>query len=63
MFPKNEPTDIDDPIQPQVAGGPVTEPSPEQIGMLADMGFTAAQGKKALRETVCGFCCVCWDEF
>ncbi|PFH46693.1 hypothetical protein AMATHDRAFT_7506 [Amanita thiersii Skay4041] len=31
------------------AGGP--EPSPEQIVMLSDMGFTPSQAKKALRET------------
>jgi ubiquitin carboxyl-terminal hydrolase 5/13 len=48
--------DIDDPI-PTTTGaasgasaGP--EPSAEQVGMLADMGFTTAQAKKALRETV-----------
>ena len=47
-------TDIDAPIQLPGAGaassGP--EPSPEIIGMLTDMGFTTAQVKKALRETV-----------
>jgi ubiquitin carboxyl-terminal hydrolase 5/13 len=44
--------DIDSPIQPvgQSASGP--EPSAEQIGALADMGFTAPQARKALRETV-----------
>ena len=45
--------DIDSPIQSESStSGP--EPSPEQIGMLADMGFTPAQAKKALRETVSG---------
>ena len=44
--------DIDEPIQAaQSVGG--SEPSPDQIAMLADMGFTAAQARKALRETVC----------
>ena len=43
-------TDIDTPIQP--GGSKGSEPSADQIGMLADMGFTAAQAKKALRETV-----------
>ena len=45
--------DIDAPIQ--LSGGSKgSEPSPEQVAMLADMGFTAAQAKKALRETVRG---------
>ena len=46
--------DIDDPIEASPTGpnnGP--EPDPEQIAMLADMGFTSAQARKALRETVC----------
>ena len=42
--------DIDAPIQPSGGKGP--EPSAGQISMLADMGFTHAQAKKALRETV-----------
>ena len=42
--------DIDAPIQ--LAASSSSEPSAEQIGMLADMGFTSAQAKKALRETV-----------
>jgi ubiquitin carboxyl-terminal hydrolase 5/13 len=45
--------DIDAPIQPQsggAAGGP--EPTADQIAMLSDMGFTSAQARKALRETV-----------
>jgi ubiquitin carboxyl-terminal hydrolase 5/13 len=47
--------DIDDPIQVSSTTGPnsAPEPSPEQIAMLADMGFTSAQARKALRETVC----------
>ena len=47
------PLDIDDPLP--TAGGAATskpEPSPEQIDMLVDMGFTLAQARKALRETV-----------
>jgi hypothetical protein len=50
--------DIDVPIQLQAAsgggggGGGKAEPNPEQVAMLADMGFTHAQARKALRETV-----------
>ena len=46
--------DIDDPIQVSSSTGPKSgpEPSPEQIAMLSDMGFTSAQARKALRETV-----------
>lgn len=46
--------DIDDPIQVSSPSGPSggPEPDPEQIAMLADMGFTSAQARKALRETV-----------
>ena len=45
--------DIDDPIvQTERGGGGGAEPSPEQIGMLAEMGFSPAQARKALRETV-----------
>lgn len=45
-------SDIDDPIP--AGGGAAAQPdvSPEQIAMLADMGFTSAQAKKALIETV-----------
>jgi ubiquitin carboxyl-terminal hydrolase 5/13 len=52
LFEHMEDPDIDAPIQPAggAAGGP--EPSPEQISMLSDMGFTPAQARKALRETV-----------
>lgn len=45
--------DIDAPIIQTTRGGGA-EPSPEQIGILADMGFSPAQARKALRETVCG---------
>ena len=51
--------DIDDPIVMTSAsagggagGGGVPEPSAEQVEMLAEMGFTHAQARKALRETV-----------
>ncbi len=44
-------SDIDAPFQLSgTSAGP--EPLPEQINMLADMGFTHAQAAKALRETV-----------
>lgn len=46
-----ETIDIDAPIQ--VPGrSSVPEPSAEQVAMLSDMGFTSAQARKALRETV-----------
>ena len=48
-------TDIDAPIQPQSGGSGGPEPSAEQVSMLADMGFTPAQARKALRETVRSF--------
>jgi ubiquitin carboxyl-terminal hydrolase 5/13 len=56
LFGHMEDPDIDDPIDMTKAGagggasGP--EPSQEQIAMLADMGFSHAQARKALRETV-----------
>ncbi|KAA1476327.1 ubiquitin carboxyl-terminal hydrolase 14 [Dentipellis sp. KUC8613] len=52
LFGHMEDPDIDAPIVAGTApgaGGP--EPSQEQISMLADMGFTALQARKALRET------------
>lgn len=42
--------DIDAPLQNSV--GSTFEPPVEQIDMIADMGFTAAQARKALMETV-----------
>ncbi|KAF7974371.1 hypothetical protein HWV62_12338 [Athelia sp. TMB] len=53
LFGHMEDPDIDDPIQVPSAGGAASgpEPSAEQVAMLADMGFTSAQAKKALRET------------
>lgn len=50
LFAHMDDADIDAPIQAASASaGP--EPSAEQISMLTDMGFTAAQGRKALKET------------
>ena len=49
----NKHTGIDDPItvgSSSSSKGP--EPSPEQVAMLSDMGFSPAQARKALRETV-----------
>ncbi|KAJ2912663.1 hypothetical protein MD484_g7747, partial [Candolleomyces efflorescens] len=55
LFGHMDDADIDDPIQFTAAagggGGGKGEPSAEQVGMLADMGFTHAQARKALRET------------
>ncbi|TBU25653.1 ubiquitin carboxyl-terminal hydrolase 14 [Dichomitus squalens] len=52
LFAHMDDPDIDAPIQPQAAGGSGSpEPSAEQVGMLADMGFTEKQARKALRET------------
>ncbi|KAF9563466.1 ubiquitin carboxyl-terminal hydrolase 14 [Agrocybe pediades] len=54
LFSHMEDPDIDDPIQPtSQSGGGQSAPEPDegQIAMLADMGFTHAQARKALRET------------
>jgi len=60
LFAHMEDPDIDEPIVIQqsgtsggggVGGGGGPEPSEEQVGMLAEMGFTHAQARKALRET------------
>jgi len=53
LFGHMDDPDIDDPIQVSSTTGPNSgpEPSQEQIAMLADMGFTSAQARKALRET------------
>lgn len=45
-------TGIDDPIPVGGSSSKGPEPSPEQVATLSDMGFTAAQARKALRETV-----------
>lgn len=47
--------DIDAPIQTGGGASSGPEPSAEQVSMLADMGFTAAQARKALKETVRNF--------
>jgi hypothetical protein len=53
--PKNGPApDIDGPIQAASHSETGPEPSPDQISLLTDMGFTTAQARKALRETVGG---------
>lgn len=49
--------DIDKPLSSNQAGG--YEPPAEQVNMLADMGFTPAQAKKALCETVSFFIVFC----
>ncbi|KAJ7074130.1 hypothetical protein C8F01DRAFT_1099340 [Mycena amicta] len=51
LFAHLEDPDIDAPLQAASGGGGESEPSPEQISMLTDMGFNAAQARKALRET------------
>ncbi|TCD66348.1 hypothetical protein EIP91_001452 [Steccherinum ochraceum] len=51
LFQHMDDADIDAPIQLASAVGNTAEPSAEQISMLADMGFSAPQAKKALRET------------
>ncbi|PPR03548.1 hypothetical protein CVT24_007596 [Panaeolus cyanescens] len=53
LFGHMEDPDIDDPIPPPGGAGAssANEPSADQIAMLADMGFTSAQAKKALQET------------
>ncbi|KAH8983250.1 hypothetical protein EDB86DRAFT_2967661 [Lactarius hatsudake] len=47
-----DPDMIDDPIvAPSGGAGGGSEPSAEQVGMLADVGFSRAQACKALRGT------------
>ena len=58
LFGHMEDSDIDGPIQ--LAAGAGTSgpgPSQEQIAMSADMGFSPAQARKALCETVSYFGC------
>ena len=61
IFPSFMVVDIDDPIPTSGSAtasagtGAGSEPSAEQVSMLVDMGFTPAQGRKALRETVSTF--------
>ncbi|KAG2202020.1 hypothetical protein INT47_006212 [Mucor saturninus] len=53
MFEHMEDPDIDDPLPATTAShaGLSSGPSEDQISTLQDMGFSAAQAKKALRET------------
>jgi ubiquitin carboxyl-terminal hydrolase 5/13 len=54
LFAHMEDPDIDEPIVIPQSSGPGSGghvPNEEQVGMLAEMGFTHAQARKALRET------------
>jgi len=51
LFQHMEDPDIDAPLQLS-SKGPAPEPDPGLVAMLQDMGFSPAQAKKALRETV-----------
>ncbi|KAF6752100.1 hypothetical protein DFP72DRAFT_968124 [Ephemerocybe angulata] len=51
LFEHMEDADIDDPIVAKTSTGGAAEPSAEMVRMLADMGFTSAQARKALKET------------
>ncbi|KAH7890301.1 hypothetical protein F5I97DRAFT_1834387 [Phlebopus sp. FC_14] len=54
LFGHMDDPDIDEPIQLTASGGgapKAAEPSPDQVALLADMGFTNAQARKALLET------------
>jgi ubiquitin carboxyl-terminal hydrolase 5/13 len=51
MFEHMEDPEIDDPL-PTESSDQTESPAENQILMLQDMGFTAAQARKALRETV-----------
>lgn len=44
--------DIDAPIELRGSKAASNEPSQEQIGMIADMGFSHNQARRALRESV-----------
>lgn len=50
-IPADKP-DIDAPLPTPGTGAASTEPSDDQIAMISDMGFTAAQARKALRQSV-----------
>ena len=50
LFQHMEDPDIDAPLFS--SKGPAPEPDPGLVAMLQDMGFSPAQAKKALRETV-----------
>ncbi|KAH7105838.1 ubiquitinyl hydrolase [Auriculariales sp. MPI-PUGE-AT-0066] len=51
LFAHLDDPDIDAPLQPSGNKGSAAEPPAESISMLADMGFTHAQARKALIET------------
>ncbi|PCH32979.1 ubiquitinyl hydrolase [Wolfiporia cocos MD-104 SS10] len=51
LFAHMDDPDIDAPIVPPGSGSAAPEPPQEQVSMLAEMGFTQAQARKALRET------------
>jgi ubiquitin carboxyl-terminal hydrolase 5/13 len=51
LFAHMDDPDIDVPIVASAAGSKQPEPPAEQVAMLAEMGFTHAQARKALRET------------
>ncbi|ADV23006.1 Ubiquitin carboxyl-terminal hydrolase 14, putative [Cryptococcus gattii WM276] len=51
LFEHMEDPDIDAPIELRGSKAASNEPSQEQIGMIADMGFSHNQARKALRES------------
>ncbi|GAA6062256.1 hypothetical protein JCM10212_001770 [Sporobolomyces blumeae] len=54
LFEHMEDPDIDDPLPTNSSGtaqSSQSEPSADQISMIVEMGFTPAQGRKALKET------------
>jgi len=55
LFAHMDDPDIDSPLNLSTGGGNTPEPDPNQITLLADMGFTASQARKAVRETVSKF--------
>ena len=52
LFAHMDDSDIDSPIQLSPAPGGAPEPDSTQVALLADMGFTVPQARKALQETV-----------
>ncbi len=55
LFAHIDDPDIDSPLNLFAGGGNTPEPDPNQVALLADMGFTVLQARKALRETVSHF--------
>lgn len=51
LFQHLEDPEIDIPVSQKTGGAPAATADPEKVEMLGAMGFTAAQAKKALRET------------